>query len=87
MGSDNVYFQPPESVKMRYPAIVYNRDDIDVTRADDRAYLQKRRYSVTVVDVDPDSPLVGRVSALPACSFNRHYAKDNLNHDVFTLYY
>ena len=23
LGSKNVYFQPPESVKMKYPAIVY----------------------------------------------------------------
>ena len=27
LGSRNVYFQPPESVKMKYPAIVYERTD------------------------------------------------------------
>ena len=29
LESKNVYFQPPESVKMKYPAIVYALDDIE----------------------------------------------------------
>ena len=29
LGSKNVYFQPPESLKMKYPAIRYSLDDID----------------------------------------------------------
>nr|DAY91638.1 MAG TPA: tail completion protein [Caudoviricetes sp.] len=87
LESENAYFQPPETIKMNYPAIVYSRDDIDGLYADDGVYLSKRRYSVTVIDKDPDSSLVGKVAALPTCSFNRHYTKDNLNHDVFTLYF
>lgn len=87
LQSNHAYFQPPETVKMQYPAIVYSRDDIDSLYADDGVYLLNRRYSVTVIDKDPDSPLVWKVAALPSCSFNRHYTKDNLNHDVFTLYF
>lgn len=87
LGSENAYFQPPESVKMNYPAIVYSRDNINSIYADDGVYLAKRRYSLTVIDKDPDSTLVGKVAALPGCSFNRHYTSDNLNHDVFTLYF
>ena len=34
LESKNVYFQPPESVKMNYPAIVYALDDIDNVQAD-----------------------------------------------------
>lgn len=87
LGSSNVYFQPPESVKMLYPAIVYSLDDIENRYADDGVYLSCRRYAVTVIDKDPDSPIIGRVAALPTCSYNRHYAKDNLNHDVFTIFF
>ena len=87
LNSHNVYFQPPENLKMEYPAIKYERDDISNTYADNKVYFSKRRYSVTVIDKDPDSIFVGRVSALPTASFNRHYKSDNLNHDVFTLYF
>ncbi len=87
LGSRNVYYQPPETVKMNYPAIVYGLDDMESTFADDGVYLLKRRYAVTVIDKNPDSPLVDKVAVLPSCRFNRHYEKDHLNHDVFTLYF
>jgi hypothetical protein len=85
LGSRNVYFQPPESVKMKYPAIVYSLKDIDNTFANDRVYLSKRKYLITVIDEDPDSKIVEKVSQLPTCRFNRHFESDNLNHDVFIL--
>ncbi|GHU60674.1 hypothetical protein FACS1894171_2460 [Clostridia bacterium] len=87
LGSRNVYFQPPASIKMRYPAIVYGLDDIENTFANDEVYLSKRKYAVTVIDEDPDSPIVDKIAALPTCQFNRHFESDNLNHDVFILHY
>ena len=50
-------------------------------------YSQKKSYEVTVIDKNPDSMIVDRVSKLPYCSHNRHYTADNLNHDVFIIYY
>ena len=85
LGSRNVYFQSPESVKMKYPAIVYGLDDIGNTFANDGVYLSQRKYSVTVIDENPDSPIVCKVATLPTCRFNRHFESDNLNHDVFIL--
>lgn len=87
LESRHVYFQPPSSVKMQYPAIVYSRSNIRNEFADDSVYNQSRVYSVTVIDADPDSDIVERVSKLPTCSFDRHFTSDNLNHDVFTIYY
>ena len=87
LGSRNVYFQPPETIKMKYPAIVYSLDNIQNVHADDGVYLSHRRYSVTLIDKNPDSSTVERLSALPMCQFNRHYTSDNLNHFVFTLYF
>lgn len=72
---------------MQYPAIVYSRDDIENTRANNGAYLQSTAYTIIVIDPDPDSEVVTRVSKLPMCTFDRHYAADNLNHDSFTMYY
>lgn len=87
LGSQNVYFQPPASVKMNYPAIVYGLEDIENSFADDGVYLSQRKYSVTVIDKDPDSEIVGKVAALPTCQYNRHFEAENLNHDVFILYF
>lgn len=85
--SSNVYFQPPESVKMKYPAIVYTLEDIDNVHADNGVYSSHKKYSVTVIDYDPDSVFVDMVAALPTCRFNRHYTSDNLNHWLFSLYF
>lgn len=87
LESRNVYFQPPSSVSMNYPAIVYSRNGIDNVHADDEVYDQHYSYEIIVIDEDPDSEIVVKVSKLPMCRFDRHYAADNLNHDVFTIYY
>lgn len=87
LGSTNVYFQPPESIKMKYPAIVYSRENINNTFANDTVYLQSYSYMITVIDRDPDSDIVERVSKMPKCRYSRHFTSDNLNHDVFTLNY
>ena len=87
LGSRNVYFQPPETIKMQYPAIVYSRDDIENEHANNGVYMQSTAYTIIVIDADPDSEVVSKVSKLPQCTFDRHYAADNLNHDAFTLYF
>lgn len=87
LGSRNVYFQPPSSVKMKYPAIVYELGDIRPTYADDGAYLFKRQYKLTVIDSNPDSSLPDAVLQMPYCRFDRNYKSDNLNHTAYTLYY
>lgn len=87
LGSRNVYFQPPASVRINYPAIVYTRSDIDNIFADDSVYMQSHFYEVTVIDEDPDSKIVDAVSKLPTCRFSRHFTSENLNHDTFIIYY
>lgn len=82
----NVYFQPPESVKMTYPAIRYKRSAIDQQSADNQPYLTHVRYELTVIDRNPDSDIVDAVMRLPFCSHNRSYTSENLNHDVFIIY-
>ena len=87
LGSNNVYFQPPESVKMQYPAIRYELSHIEMDYADDRPYTSAKRYSVTIIDKNPDSFLPKLMTALPFCSFDRFYTASNLNHWVFNLYF
>lgn len=87
LGSRNVYYQPPESVKMQYPAIVYFRNSIENNHANDSVYNQNVSYEIIVIYKDPDSETPLAVSQLPLCKFNRRYTADNLYHDVFTLYF
>lgn len=87
LGSDNVYFQPPPTVQMNYPCIVYHRDYELKNHADDKPYKKRMRYSVTVIDRDPDSPIPNKISDLPMCTFDRFYTAHNLNHDVYKLFF
>lgn len=87
LGSTNVYYQPPESIKMKYPAIKYSRTDIRGTYANNSTYLQNDCYELIVIDPKPDNPVIKELLRLPSCRFNRHYTADNLNHDVLTIFY
>lgn len=84
---DNVYFQPPETMQLTYPAIVYTMSDIRNTFASDEVYKQSHFYELTVIDKSPTSEIVEKVSRLPKVKFNRHFKSDNLNHYIFTIYY
>lgn len=86
LGSSNVYYQPPASVKMDYPAIVYSKSDIQNSHADNKVYRQDISYEIIVIDKSPDSKAADTISCLSKCRFNRHYVADNLHHDVFTLF-
>lgn len=86
-GVANVYFQPPESIKMKYPAIVYSISRVDNRFAENKQYLQFIAYQVIVIDKDPDSDIFKKLTRLPLCSFDRSYTADNLNHFVFTIYF
>jgi hypothetical protein len=87
LGSENVYFQPPESLAMSYPCIVYSRNYLKSTFADNGPYAIDKCYNVTIIDKNPDSLVLDKIAALPKCKFDRHFTADNLNHDVFSLYF
>lgn len=87
LGTDSVYFQPPTTVKMVYPCIVYARSNADTRFANNLPYLYIQRYQLTLIAKDPDSDVVGKIAMLPMCIFDRHYTADNLNHDVFNIFF
>jgi len=87
LGSGNVYFQPPSSYQMSYPCIVYERSRILSAGADNLPYKHDNKYTITVMDEDPDSEIPITVSKLARCSHDRAFKSDQLNHDVFTLIY
>ncbi|MEG0768107.1 MAG: hypothetical protein RR482_10350 [Clostridia bacterium] len=87
LGADHVYFQPPGTIKMSYPCVVYARAPDNTGYADNRVYRRKRRYVLTVIDKNPDSKIPDRMAELPMCALDRCYTADNLNHYTFTIYF
>lgn len=88
LGSRDVYYQPPESLKMSYPCIRYNPDGFNSLHADNRNYKNTQRYSGIVIDPDPDSAIPELLlEHFAMCSIDRAYTSNNLNHFAFTIYY
>ncbi len=88
LGSRNVYYQPPESVKMQYPCIVYHRDTTRKFNADNRRYLSKDAYEVTFICKDPDSDIPDKIEEeLSMIRRQTRYTADGLYHDPFYLYF
>jgi hypothetical protein len=87
LGSRNVYYQPPGSFKMTYPAIRYSKKNMSSKFANNKIYSNMKCYELIVIDKNPDNPVIDKLLELPYCSYSNFYISDNLNHDVLTIYY
>ena len=88
LGTREVYFQPPESFKLKYPCIIYELSRIRNRKANNTIYLRNRQYTVTIIDEDCDTELPDKLcDKLEYCQFDRRFITDNLYHDVFTVYF
>lgn len=86
LGSNKVYFQPSESIKLTYPCIIYEEVSGNSTRANNALYIYRKAYSILVIDKNPDSELPDKIRALPLCDTGNPYKADNLYHWPFTIY-
>lgn len=83
-----VYFQPPQSVLMKYRCIRYSKSENNLLCADDRVYRNVNRYDGVVIDYDPDCDIPDKMlERFQMCSLGRPYVVDNLHHFPFTIYY
>lgn len=89
LGTRNVYFQPPESFKLKYPCIIYELSKIrHVTTNNDHTYMLNKQYTVTTIDDDCDTEIPERLlEKLTYCQHDRRFVSDHLYHDVFTVYF
>lgn len=84
----HVYFQPPPSYQLKYDCIIYELSNGKTDFASNMPYNFTKRYSLTLITRDPDTPLVRQLAMrFPTIVFDRPYTKDNLYHYVFSLYY
>jgi hypothetical protein len=82
-----VYFQPPATITMVYPCIKYERDRATTEFANDRPYTFNQKYQVTLISRPPDTDIYDKLAALPKTVHDRFFVIDNLNHDVFSIYF
>lgn len=83
-----VKFQPPPGYQLTYPCCLYERSNGKTTFAENLPYTFTNKYTVTIIDRDPDSVYVEMMAMrFPMCVMDRTYIADGLNHYVYTLYY
>ncbi len=88
LGSNNVYFQPPESVRINYPCIIYKLRSGDTKFADNNPYKFDKAYDLTYISKSPNNEMVDRIAMrFPMSRFDRFFTAENLNHYNFVLYF
>lgn len=87
LGSRNVYYQPPENLKMEYPAIRYSKSGINSIYGNNIKYISRDVYDLVVIDKKPDNPVIKKLLELTYTEFDRHYVSDGLNHDIIRIFY
>lgn len=88
VGNCKCYFDPPESTKLKYPCIIYSRQNGDSKYANDSLYGYVKSYSITVIDPDIDSKISDHLlEHFKYIMFERWFSYDELGHWVHRLYY
>lgn len=88
LGSNNVYFNPPEKLKMEYPCIRYKRTTVRTENADDKIYLKYNRYQIVVIDKNVDSQIADRIlEQLPLTTISNFTISEGLLHVFMETYY
>lgn len=85
---DNVYYQPPESVKLEYDCIIYKLKNGSTRFANNKAYHYERGYQITFVTKDPDNPLIDKIAkSFEKIRFTNIFVSENLYNCIYDLYY
>lgn len=88
LGSSNVYYDPPESIKLKYPCIIYHQSSGDHVYSGNKTYLFTKSYELTTISKKADDDLVNRIiSEFEMIRHGSVYTADTLFHNTFTLYW
>lgn len=90
LGSKHVYFQPPPNTAIKYPCFIYERYTPFTMNADDTVYRIIGHYSITYIDSNVERAMAMQTKILSTfqhISIERNYISDNMNHDIYNLYY
>lgn len=88
LGNDNVYFQPPESVKLKYDCIIYKTKAPYTQRANNKLYILQHLYQVTYITSNPVSTIPDQMLyEFPMIDRVNDFVNDGLYHYVYELYF
>lgn len=88
IANRNVYFQPPSTVSISYPCIIYNIGNGDVKRANNNLYSYTNNYQLTMIYKKPMVDIIETMlRSFQMCKLDRTYVSDNLYHYVFSIYF
>lgn len=87
--TSNVYFNPPETLKLNYPCVIYSRENGRSLRADNISYIFKLKYQIMYIgkDVNPEALIKKAMISFKTIEYDRHYFSNGLSYDVFNLYW
>lgn len=85
--NDHCYFSPPTNIHIKYPCIIYDYSNNLDNFADNRRYKAMKRYTITVIDRNPDSKIPEKLSCFNYLSMDRCYMAEGLWHYVYSLYW
>lgn len=87
LGNPNVYYQPPSTITLKYPCIIYKLDDVEGVHANNSKYWGTRKYLITLVSKTPDPTILDDILALPLSKFEDPLVVDNLYQYVCSLHW
>ena len=80
-----LYFQPPESVKLEYPCMIYHLRTMSSRKANNRPYHKTIGFDITYITRSHSSKVPDRMLDEPLFSFDRYYTAENLHHYAYTF--
>lgn len=86
VGKGHVYFQPPSSIRMLYPAMVYNLSALEHRKANNSDYINYDEYECVYITPHHMPEVLEQLDAMQYSHFVRHFEEDNLHHYVYTIY-
>lgn len=87
LGTNNVYFEPPENIKIDYPCFIYELEiPLNVT-ANNQSYILFTHYNIVYIDSNPDNDMIKKlIQNFKNISAGNPYTVNNLHHYPFDLY-
>lgn len=88
LGSNDVFYNPPASMFLRYPCIVYSAPKPDVMHADNVKYRFLFQYEIIYIspNTEPDDSVAMKLLELPYTRLVNRYTADNLMHTKIEIY-
>lgn len=85
-GINNIYYNPPENIKMNYPCIRYKRVDVTSKKADDIKYIVHDRYELVIISSKNNDDIVNKLLSIKYMEYDRSMIINGLFHDYMTIY-